>query len=85
LDDLWPQNTSNIIACKFQLNSGVAGVGGFLKPKGNCKITYARGLGESTNNQAEALALYQGLNILKSKKIQSRIVSGDSCVTIQQM
>jgi hypothetical protein len=57
----------------------------FLNPEGKCELTYAWGLGESTNNQAEALALYQGLNILTSKEIRSLIVISDSLVIIRQM
>jgi ribonuclease HI len=52
---------------------------------GTLQLTYAWGLGESTNNKVESLALFQGLNILKSKKIRSLIVINNSLVIIQQM
>jgi hypothetical protein len=46
-------------------NPRVAGVGGsFLIPKGNQEITFEWGLGRASNNQAEALALFQGLKLL---------------------
>jgi ribonuclease HI len=57
----------------------------FFNPEGKCELTYAWGLGESTNNQEEALSLYQGLNILSSKEIRSLIVISDSLVIIQKM
>ena len=39
-------------------------------PKGNHEIIFARGLGEASNNQAEALVLLQGLKTLSLRGIK---------------
>lgn len=55
------------------LNNRVAGAAGIiLDPKGQLETTYAWGLGNSTNNQAEAYALIQGLlsiNVARTKTL----------------
>jgi len=40
-----------------------------LDPKGKQEITFAWSLGETTSNQVEALALLQGLMLLKQQGI----------------
>ena len=50
-------------------NPRVAGMGGILlDPGGYVEQTFAWGLGNRTNNEAEWLALIQGLHLLSTKK-----------------
>lgn len=67
-------------------NPGKAGAGGVvLNQIGEKILSYAWGLGYSTSIQAEALALFQGLKILKDMSINEAIVIGNSQVTINAM
>jgi len=43
---------------------------------------YAWGLGTTTNNHAELLALWQGLQLLREKGIKKMVVYGDSMLVI---
>jgi ribonuclease HI len=67
-------------------NPGVAGGGGvLLNPDGQLELSYAWGLGVETNNRAEALALWQGLNQAISKKVKDLVIIGDSKLIIQAL
>ena len=58
---------------------GVAGAGGILlNPEGYVEQTFAWGLGRRTNNEAEWLALIQGLHLLNTKKLRKVLIFGDS-------
>ena len=57
----------------------VAGAGGILlDPRGHVEQTFAWGLGTRTNNEAEWLALLQGLHLLNTKKIWKVMIFRDS-------
>ena len=67
-------------------NSGKAGAGGVVvNPFGDKIHSYAWGLGYSSIIQAEALALFQGLKILKELIINEANVIGDSQIIINAM
>jgi ribonuclease HI/exonuclease III len=60
-------------------NPGEAGGGGILlEPNGSTKLTYAWGLGYASNNQAEFLALWQGINQALKLGINKIKIAGDS-------
>jgi ribonuclease HI len=60
-------------------NPGQAGGGGIIiDPSGNIHTVYAWGLGHASNNQAEFLALWQGLHQALKMGIQSLRIFGDS-------
>ena len=49
--------------------TGVAGAGGILvDPGGQVEQRFAWGLGSRTNNEAEWMALLQGLQLIRDKK-----------------
>jgi ribonuclease HI len=50
--------------------TSVGGKGIIYDPEGTIDIAFVWAIGTSTNNKAEALALYKGLVILKSKGVQ---------------
>ena len=57
----------------------MVGAGGILlNPGGYVEQTFAWGLGNRTNNEAEWLALIQGLHILNAKKLCKVLIFGDS-------
>jgi ribonuclease HI len=56
-----------------------------LDPNGKQEVSFKWGLGGATNNQAEALALYQGLKILDPRQIMNLTVIGDSAIIIRLM
>jgi len=67
-------------------NPGIAGAGGLISnAKGECILYYEWGLGNISNNRAEALVLYQGLIQLIRLGIRSAKVFGDSSVVISLM
>jgi len=67
-------------------NPGPAGAGGVIIDElGEEICNYEWSLGEKTNNNAEALALYQGLLQLKSMGIRKALVLGDSSIVIGLM
>ena len=67
-------------------NPGKAGAGGVVvSPIGEKIHSFAWGLGFSSSVQAEALALYQGLKILKDLNISEANVIGDSQIIINAM
>lgn len=60
-------------------NPGQAGGGGIiLEPTGKLHWSYAWGLGYASNNQAEFLALWQGLTQVLKMGIQKIMIFGDS-------
>ena len=66
--------------CVFsRLVSGVASAGGILlNPGGYVEQTSMWGLGNRTNNEAEWLALIQGLQLLRAKKLRKVLIFRDS-------
>ena len=67
-------------------NPGVAGAGGILvDPGGQVEHRFAWGLGPRTNNEAEWMALLQGLHLIRDKKLQKVMVFGDSRHVIYKM
>ena len=57
----------------------MAGAGGILlDPRGHVEQTFTWGLGNRTNNEAEWLALLQGLHLLNTKKLRKVLIFGDS-------
>lgn len=67
-------------------NPGPAGAGGvILDEKGEEISSYEWSLGVKTNNIAEALALFQGLQQLQKRGIKKAIVLGDSAIVIGYM
>jgi ribonuclease HI len=56
-----------------------------LDPEIKMEITFALGLGISTNNQYEAYVLFKGLFLAKESNKKSLIVIGDSSVIIKSM
>jgi ribonuclease HI len=67
-------------------NPGLAGGGGIVEsPNGSTILSYAWGLGTETNNRAEALALWQGLNQAINNSIQELVIIGDSRIVIKAL
>ena len=65
---------------------GVAGAGGILlDPGGQIEQTFAWGLGTRSNNEAEWLALLQGLQLLQDKNYQKVMIFGDSKHVISKL
>lgn len=56
-----------------------------LCPNEQRELQYAWGLGITANNQAEYLALWQGLELDIARKIHRLMVFGDSMIVIQQI
>jgi ribonuclease HI len=71
------------------VNSRGWGKGGdsyiIFDPKGNQETSFAWGIGETTNNQVEALALWKGILIMKRQNIKNAIVIGDLMIVIRHM
>ena len=64
----------------------MVGAGGiFLDPRGQVEKTFAWGLGYRTNNEAEWLALLQGMKILANKYLPRIAIFGDSRHVIYKM
>ena len=67
-------------------NPGQAGGGGIIfDPSSTICMSYARGLGHASNNQAEYLALWQGLNQARKMNIQKLIILDDSRLIIKAL
>ena len=67
-------------------NPGVAGGGGvLLSPGGSTELRFQWGLGIESNNRAEALALWQGLNLAIKRNFLSISAFGYSRLIIQAM
>jgi ribonuclease HI len=65
-------------------NQGLAGGGGLIEsPNVDIIIRYALGLGTETNNIAEAMALWQGIQQAKEQGIQELTIIGDSRLIIK--
>ena len=64
----------------------MAGAGGvLLDPGGKIEHSFAWGLGNRTNNEAEWLALLQGLHILQAKNFRKVLIFGDSKHVISKL
>ena len=64
----------------------MAGAGGILlDPGGQIELDFAWGLGKKTNNEAEWLALLQGLQFLHSQNYCKVLIFGDSKHVISKM
>lgn len=63
----------------------VGGRGVILIPGGPIELRFAWGLGNETNNIAEALDLWQGLNLAIKRNLLSISVFGDSRLITQAM
>ena len=71
---------------KIEYVSGVAGAGGILlDPGGQVEQRFAWGLGSRTNNEAEWMALLQGLQLIWDKKLRKVLIFGDSRHVIYKM
>jgi len=62
----------------------VGGYGVLIDPDENKEIKYAWGLEVSTSNEAEFLALFQGLRLTREREIKKLVIIGDSLLVIQQ-
>ena len=61
-------------------------MGGIIfDPRGNIVSSFAWGLGRKTNNEAEWLALFFGLELARQLKITKIVVLGDSKQVIHKM
>ena len=70
----------------LQRNQGEAGAGGSIfNPRGQTIKYFAWGLGNKTNNEAEWMALFQGLEMLDKRTISNMLVFGDSRHVILKM
>ena len=64
----------------------MVGAGGILlDPGGNIEQSFAWGLGNRTNNEAEWPALLQGLQILQAKNYRKVLIFGDSKHVISKL
>ena len=64
----------------------MAGAGGILlDPRGHVEQTFAWGLSYRTNNEAEWLAILQGMKILYNKDLSRIAIFGDSRHVIYKM
>ena len=62
------------------------GTGGILvDPGGQVEQRFAWGLGSRTNNEAEWMALLQGLHLIRDKNLQKVLIFGDSRHAIYKM
>lgn len=67
-------------------NPGKAGVGRIIyDPNGKKITTYEWGLGQISNNQAEAYRLLMGTRLIKKKGIQNPTIIGDLAMIIEIM
>ena len=67
-------------------NPGQAGGGGIIiDPSSKLHLSYAWGLGHASNNQAEFLALWQGLNQARKLNIQKITIFGDSRLIVKAL
>jgi ribonuclease HI len=67
-------------------NPGATGAGGvIIDSDGQNILDYSWGLGNTTNNKAESLAVYMGLRIARSQNIHELIVLGDSELIIKEL
>jgi ribonuclease HI len=67
-------------------NPGEAGAGGIIKDShGKTLVRYEWGLGQMSNNLAEAYSLYLGTLILNWLRIRNPIIVGDSAIVIAAM
>jgi ribonuclease HI len=68
------------VLCEWQEQVGSSSI-----LRGKQELTYAWGLGTTTNNQAEAYTLLQGLLLINASRVRTLIVIGDSSIIIKLM
>lgn len=73
------------IKYKIIITGEVRAGGVILHPDEEVKMQFAWGLGNWTDNQANFLALWQGLEIAIARWIQHLVVYGDSMIFIQKI
>jgi ribonuclease HI len=67
-------------------NPGATGAGGVIfDSDGQNILDYSWGLGKTTNNRAESLAVYMGLQIASSRNLHELTVLGDSELIIKDL
>lgn len=67
-------------------NPGQAGAGGIIKdPHGNLMVSFEWGLGQMSNNKAEAYGLLLGSHIAKNLGLRNLLILGDSAIIIKAM
>lgn len=67
-------------------NPGIAGAGGLIKDnKGTLISRYEWGLGNTSNNAAEAYSLFLGTEILHRLDMRNAMIIGDSAIIIASM
>ena len=85
----WKQNQKTITLHfdgAFKNNPGKAGAGGIIfDQKGKVISTYELGLGNMTNNKAEAYSLFLSTYILKNIQAKDLVVISDSTIIIAAM
>jgi ribonuclease HI len=83
----WLKSQDNHVLCfdgASKGNPGEAGAGGVLYiPRGKRMLDYSWNLGVTTNNMAEAYAMYQGVLLAQERKLNNIIIIGDSKNTIR--
>ena len=73
----------NIALVASKGNPGPAGSGGVLLDySGKIVFNFTWGLGQKSNNIAEILAIWQGLNQARSLSIKKLVIIGDSRIII---
>ena len=67
-------------------NPGQAGAGGIIKDlQGNLMVSFEWGLGQMSNNKAEAYGLLLGSHIAKNLGLRNLLILGDSAIIIKAM
>lgn len=86
---VWTKNSNRHYLCfdgASKSNLGVEGAGGVIfNANGDNILAYEWGLGHTSNNRAEALALYQGLIQLRKLGIDTVMILGDLAIIINAM
>ena len=64
----------------------MAGAGGVIYDSDGQKVVgFSWGLGKTTNNRAETLAVYMELKLAQERSIQTLITIGDSEIVIKEL
>jgi ribonuclease HI len=79
----WKNTVSSSTGPRKGIPTKQEGGGGFDDPLGKIDLTYTWGLRMDTNNHAEILALWQGLNLATERNVQNLVIFGDSRIIIQ--
>jgi ribonuclease HI len=66
-------------------NPGPAAIGGVARENGEELFSFARYIGETTNNQAEYQALLEGLRQLRERGVREVVCYLDSDLVVQQL